>query len=100
LKANLPVPTVGLQQGGYLEGGFFVLPKQFELNSQFAFATSKYGTRTSYATGFSYYPRKTLNLKLSMDATIINGSPVNSTGTDILLGDHGVLVRTQFQALF
>ena len=100
LKANIPVPTVGLQQGGYLEGGFFVLPQEFEWNSQFAFVTSKYGTRTSYATGFSYYPRKTLNLKLSIDATLINGSPVNSTGTDILLGDHGVLVRTQFQALF
>jgi hypothetical protein len=100
LKANLPVPSVGLQQGGYLEGGYFVMPQQFEWNSQFAFVTGKYGTRTSYATGFSYYPRKTPNLKLSIDATIIDGSPVNSTGSDILLGDHGVLVRTQFQALF
>ncbi len=100
LKANLPVPSAGLQQGGYLEGGYFFLPQEFEWNSQFSFITSKFGTRSSYATGFSYYPRKTQNLKLSIDATIIDGSPINSTGTDILLGDHGTLIRTQFQAQF
>ena len=100
LKANLPVPSVGLQHGFYVEGGFFVLPKQFELNSQFAAVYGKYGSTTSFATGFSYYPRKTQNLKLTIDATMIDGSPVNSTGSDILVGDSGVLIRTQFQALF
>lgn len=100
LKANLPVPSVGLQHGFYVEGGFFVLPQQFELNSQFAAVNGKYGSTTSFATGFSYYPRKTQNLKLTIDATMIDGSPVNSTGSDILVGDSGVLVRTQLQALF
>ncbi|MBL8817937.1 MAG: hypothetical protein JNL58_18070 [Planctomyces sp.] len=100
LRANLPVPEVGLQHGFYVEGGFFILPKEFELNSQFAYVTGKAGNRTSYATGFSYYPRKSQFLKLTVDATLIDGSPVNSTGSDILVGTEGTLVRTQLQVLF
>lgn len=100
LKANLPVPDVGLQHGGYIEGGFFVLPKELELNSQFALVTGQTGSRTSYATGFSYFPRKSQYLKLTLDATLIDGSPVNSTGSDILVGDDGILVRAQCQVVF
>lgn len=100
LKANLPVPDVGLQQGFYVEGGYFVRPQQLELNSQFAYVTGKFGSTTSYAAGFSYYPRKAQHLKLTIDATLIDGSPVNSTASDILVGDDGVLVRAQWQAQF
>ena len=100
LKANLPVPDVGLQQGFYVEGGFFVLPQQLELNSQFAYVTGKQKSTSSYATGFSYYPRKSQNFKFTIDATLIDGSPTNSTGSDVLVGDDGVLVRAQWQVVF
>jgi hypothetical protein len=100
LKATMPVPDVGLQQGFYVEGGVFVLPQLLEFNSQVAFVTGQQGSTTSYATGFSYYPRKSQHLKLTIDATFIDGSPVNSTGSDILVGDDGVLLRVQWQALF
>ncbi len=100
LKANLPVPGVGLQQGFYVEGGFFVIPQQFELNSQFAYVNGKPGTRSSYATGLSYYPRKSQYSKFTVDATLIDGSPVNSPGIDMLVGDSGVLVRAQWQVVF
>jgi hypothetical protein len=100
LKANVPVPDVGLQQGFYVEGGFFVLPQQLELNSQFAYVTGKLKSTSSCATGFSWYPRKSQNFKLTIDATLIDGSPVNSTGSDVLVGDDGVLVRAQWQVVF
>jgi hypothetical protein len=100
VKANLPVPDLGLQQGFYVEGGCFIVPQEFEFNSQYAYVTSEFGTRDSYAAGFSYYPRRSQFLKLGVDVTYINGSPVNSTGSDILVGDHGVLVRGQWQAVF
>jgi len=100
LKANLPVPEVGLQHGFYIEGGFFVLPQQLELNSQFAYVTGKQKTTSSYATGFSYYPRKSQNFKFTIDATLIDGSPVNSPGSDVLVGDDGILVRAQWQVVF
>ncbi len=100
LSANIPVPAVGLQHGFYTEGGFFVVPKRFELNSQYSFVTGDHGSSNSYAAGFSYYPRGAKFLKMSMDGTYIDGSPVNSTGTNILVGDKGFLFRCQWQALF
>lgn len=100
LKANLPVPTVGWQHGFYVEGGMFLIQKKLEWNSQYAFVNGKQGATNSYATGFSYYPRGAQHLKLSIDATYIDGSPVNSTASDIFVGDDGVLVRTQFQVVF
>jgi hypothetical protein len=100
LRADLPVPEVGLQHGGYLEGGCFILPRELEWNAQFAFVTGGQGSSTSYAGGFAYYPRKSQHLKLTIDLTWIDGSPVNSTGSDILVGDEGLLLRTQFQAVY
>lgn len=100
LVSNIPVPSVGLQHGFYTEGGFFVVPKRFELNSQYAFVTGDQGSSNSYATGFSYYPQGVPFLKISMDGTYIDGSPVNSTATNILVGDKGFLFRCQWQALF
>ena len=100
LSSNIPVPAVGLQHGFYTEGGFFVVPKRFELNSQYTFVTGDQGSANSYATGFSYYPRGAPFLKMSMDGTYIDGSPVNSTATNILVGDKGFLFRCQWQALF
>jgi len=100
LVSNIPVPSVGLQHGFYTEGGFFIVPKRFELNSQYSFVTGDQGSANSYATGFSYYPRGMPFLKLSMDGTYIDGSPVNSTATNILVGDKGFLFRCQWQALF
>lgn len=100
LRANIPVPDVGLQHGFYLEGGFFVLPQQFELNSQLAYVSGRPGSTISYATGFSYYPRKSQNFKFTVDATLLDGSPANSPGSDVLVGDDGVLVRAQWQIVF
>lgn len=98
--ADLPVPAVGLQHGFYCEGGFFAIPKTLEFNSQYAFATGQQGSTNSYAGGLSYYPRRSQNVKLSMDGTYIDGSPVNSTAADILVGEKGFLLRMQWQALF
>jgi hypothetical protein len=100
LKANLPVPDVGLQHGFYAEGGFFVLPQQLELNSQIAYVDGRAGSTISYATGLSCYPRKTQNFKFTVDATLINGSPANSPGSEVLVGEDGVLVRAQCQIVF
>ena len=100
LKADLPVPDVGLQQGFYVEGGFFVLPQQLELNSQVGYVTGRAGSSASCAAGFSYYPRKSQFLKLTVDTTYIDGSPTNSGGSNVIVGDDGVLLRAQWQAVF
>ncbi|MFO0180720.1 MAG: hypothetical protein ACK517_02945 [bacterium] len=66
----------------------------------YAFVDGKQGTTYNYATGLSFYPRSAQHLKISIDTTYIDGSPVNSTGSDILVGDDGPLVRTQFHVVF
>lgn len=100
LVSNIPVPSVGLQHGFYCEGGTFIVPQRFELNSQYSFVTGDHGSTNAYATGISYYPRGQSFLKISIDGTYIDGSPVNSTATNILVGDKGFLFRCQWQALF
>lgn len=100
VQADLPVSDVGLQQGFYVEGGVFVAPQYFEWVAQYSFVNGEQGSANSYATGFNYYPRKSPYLKLTVDATLLDGSPVNSTGSDVLVGSDGVLLRTQFQALY
>jgi hypothetical protein len=37
---------------------------------------------------------------LVVDASRINGMPLNSSRLDVLPGDHGTLLRTQFQIAF
>jgi len=101
IDADMPIPRSELfQHGFYVEGGYFVLPRKLELNAQVARVSGEFGSTSSVAAGFSWYPRETRNMKFTLDATMIDGSPVNSTGSDILLGDDGVLVRAQMQAQF
>jgi len=101
IKGDMPIANKMLfQHGFYVEGGYFVLPQKLELNAHLGQVSGEFGSSFSYAAGFSCYPNETKNLKFTLDATSINGSPVNSTGSDILVGDDGVLVRFQIQALF
>lgn len=101
IGADIPVPQSELlQHGYYVEAGTFLRPKQFEVNLQVAGVYGDFGDTMSYAAGFSWYPRKTRYLKFTVDSTLIQGSPSNSTGSDILVGDDGVLTRIQLQALF
>jgi hypothetical protein len=100
LAADQPVPSLGLQYGFYCEGGVFLQPKKLEFNTQYAFVDGNYGASNSYAAGFSWYPRRAQYLKWTLDGTYIDGSPVNSTGADILVGEKGFLTRLQIQALF
>jgi hypothetical protein len=101
IKADMPLTTSGVfQHGFYVEGGYFVLPRKFEVNAHVANVRGDFGTTTGIAAGFSWYPGKTNNFKLTVDTTFIDGSPVNSTGSDILVGDHGILTRIQMQARF
>ena len=51
------------------------------------------------ACGFTYYFRGQ-NAKLTIDATNINGAPIDSSALDLSPGDNGWLVRTQIQFAF
>ena len=79
-----------------------IIPPKPRMNliSQVGYVTGRAGSSASCAAGFSYYPRKSQFLKLTVDTTYIDGSPTNSGGSNVIVGDDGVLLRAQWQAVF
>ncbi len=100
-EANGPLPVdVLMQRGFYVEGGRFLIPKKLDVNFRYSQIRGLYGGGSEYAAGFNWYPLDTHKLKLSFDVTELDGSPLNNTSSDILVGDDGTLFRMQFQAEF
>lgn len=101
IRGNLPlIRDHVFQHGFFVEGGCFLKPKCLEVNAHVAHVRGNFGRSNAVAAGFSWYPRRTQYLKLQVDTTLIDGSPVNTTGSDVLVGDNGVLVRVQMHARF
>ena len=89
-----------LQRGFYAEGGCFIVPKKLDFNLRYSQVSGVFGDSSEYAGGINWYPMDTHKMKFSFDVTVLDGSPLNNTTSDILVGDDGLLFRTQFQAEF
>jgi hypothetical protein len=87
--------------GGYVQAGWFVLAKEFEIYGRTSQVSGAYGAGGEYAGGFNWYflPGKN-NLRFTLDAAWINHSPADQNRTDYRAGDTGILLRTQIQTLF
>lgn len=88
------------QRGFYVEGGRFLIPKKLDVNVQYSWVDGLFGDASSFAAGLNWFPLDTTNLKISFDVTTVDGSPLNNSSSNILVGDDGTLFRTQFQAEF
>lgn len=101
IRGNGALPVNDLfQRGFFVEGGCFLVPKKLDFNVRYSQINGFYGDSTEYAIGSNWYPLDTHKMKLTLDVTKLDGSSLNNTTSDILVGDDGVLVRTQFQAEF
>ena len=89
-----------LQRGFYVEGGCFLIPQKLDVNFRYSQVSGLFGDASEYAGGVNWYPMETHKMKISCDVTALDGSPLNNTTSDIVVGDDGVLFRTQFQAEF
>ena len=87
-----------MQRGYYVEGGRFVIPKRLDFNLRYSQVSGLFGDAFEYAIGTNWYPLDTHKMKVSFDVTSLDGSPLNNSTSDILVGDDGLLFRTQFQA--
>jgi hypothetical protein len=92
--------------GFVLQTGYFICPETLELLFRWSRIVGNSETlglvnRSSdeVAAGFAWYINGH-NAKLVMDVTRINGVPVSSSRLDMLPGDAGWLLRTQFQLAF
>jgi hypothetical protein len=93
-------------QGYVLQTGYFVVPQKLELHARWARIVGDSGTlgmteqsSDEVAAGFAWY-LKGHDAKLVFDASHLNGAPVRSARLDLLPGDVGWLLRTQFQLGF
>ena len=99
LRGDGPLPLGKLfQRGYYVEGGRFLVAKRLDVNFRYSQVSGLFGNASEYALGCNWYPLDTPRLKLSFDATRLDGSPLNNNASDILVGDEGTLFRSQFQA--
>ena len=101
LESDGAVPHNDLLQRGFMvEGGRFLIPKKLDVNARYSTVRGLFGDFNEWAGGLNWYPLDSHKLKLSFDVTVLDGSPLQNTATDVLVGDDGVLFRTQFQAEF
>ncbi|MEZ6048789.1 MAG: porin [Planctomycetaceae bacterium] len=101
IKGNgaLPVSDL-LQHGFFVEGGYFLIPKKFDVNLRYSEVKGLYGHGTEATIGCNYYPLEDPRLKFSFDVTRLVDSPLQNSPDDIFVGDDGMLYRSQIQFEF
>ncbi len=99
------LPTL-FDQGFWLEAGYFLTPHEWQVLARWSRVQGNSGTlgardqsSDEVAAGFVRYFRNQ-HIKLTMDATHLNGASINSATLDIAPGDDGWLYRTQLQFSF
>lgn len=92
--------------GYWAEAGYFLVPHRLQVIARQSRAVGNSGTlgastqsADEFAGGVVYYVRDH-NLKLTFDATRLNGAPVSDSALGVRPGDAGWLFRTQFQWKF
>lgn len=99
------IPSL-LDQGLVLQTGYFVLPERLELLARWSRIAGDSGTlgvenqsTNEVGAGFAWYIRGH-DVKFNLDVSWIDGVPLNSPRLNLLPGDEGWLMRTQFQFSF
>jgi len=101
LRGDGALPMDSLSRHGFfVEGGRFLIPKKLDVNGRYSEVQGEFGGASEIAAGVNWYPLDSSKLKVSFDVTKVDGSPLQNTATDILVGDDGMLFRTQIQAEF
>lgn len=92
--------------GYWLQLGKFLVPQEFEVMTRWSTVTGDSGTLGVSEQGSSeiafggvrYFHGQ--NAKITIDATYLDGAPINSSALDVQPGDIGWLYRTQIQFAF
>ncbi len=101
--ADGPLPVSKLYTYGFVtEAGYFWIPGRFDSNVRMSQVSGLFGSGFEYSTGCNWYwgAKGDQVNKITIDLSHIVSSPVNSSLADILVGDDGILLRTQVQIGF
>lgn len=99
-SAGSPLRRSYYDWGGYCDAGYMLVPKTFEVVARYSTVQGALDDSHEYALGFNWYINGTHLNKLSVDASKVDGVPVNSSGPNYRLGDDGWMFRAQWQVAF
>jgi hypothetical protein len=102
LRGTGPLPLSSTHAlGGYLQGGVFVLPREFELYGRGSVVAGDYGTGGEYAGGWNWFPIAGRDsLRVTTDLAYILRSPADQNRTNYVAGATGWLLRAQISTSF
>ncbi|MCA9100859.1 MAG: hypothetical protein KDA63_06920 [Planctomycetales bacterium] len=101
IGGNGPFPVDKLyDRGFYAQTSYYLVPETLYVAGRVSQVDGAYGNHYEYAGGVGWFLSGNRNQKLTFDVTVLDGSPLNNTTTDILVGDSGLLCRAQYQAMF
>ncbi len=102
LQATGPLPISSTSAfGGFVKGGYFVVPRETEVYARTSYVTGAYGSGYELGGGFNQFflPGRD-NLFFTFDAAWLENSPAGQNRTGFVAGQTGLLVRTQIVAVF
>jgi hypothetical protein len=97
-----PLPITSTSAfGGFVKGGYFVIPRETELYVRSSYVTGAYGSGYELGGGLNHFflPGKD-NLFFTFDAAWLENSPAGQNRTGFVAGQTGLLVRAQIVAVF
>ncbi len=102
LEGNGPLPIRSTRAfGGFLQGGYFVVPQRAELYARSSYVRGDYGGGYEVAGGFNWFFRRGReNLRFTLDSAWLDGSPAGQNRTGYVAGQTGILLRAQITAFY
>jgi hypothetical protein len=102
LRGTGPLPIASTSAfGGFVKGGFFVVPRETELYARSSYVTGAYGSGYELGGGFNrfFLPGKD-NLFFTLDTAWLRNSPAGQNRTGFVAGQTGLLIRAQIVAVY
>lgn len=87
-------------RGFFMEGGYFLIPRTLDVNVRYSQIDGPFGTAEEYGVGIDWFPTQSPRLRFAWDITVLDGSPLDNSSSEIRVGDDGVLFRTQVDTFF
>lgn len=102
LRGNGPIPINSTQAfGGFIQGGYFILPGSLEFYAKSSMVTGAYGSGTEVGGGINWFVLNSKsNMRCTVDAASLNGSPADQNRTGYVAGQTGLLLRTQIMLTY
>ena len=97
-----PLPITSTSAfGGFVKGGYFLVPRETEVYARSSYVTGAYGSGYELGGGFNQFflPGRD-NLFFTFDVAWLEHSPAGQNRTGFVAGQTGLLVRTQIVAVF